>query len=99
MVNVIFNQVLFVQFFASILVLCTSVYYLSIHIRNFSGILPFLVYTIGMFVQIYIYCWSGNEVILKVTILYKLIVYLIVNDIKEIVVNILHLNLLQNFKK
>ncbi|XP_012059527.1 PREDICTED: putative odorant receptor 71a [Atta cephalotes] len=65
MVNVIFNQVLFVQFFASILVLCTSVYYLSIHIRNFSGILPFLVYTIGMFVQIYIYCWSGNEVILK----------------------------------
>ncbi|XP_018355221.1 PREDICTED: uncharacterized protein LOC108756126 [Trachymyrmex septentrionalis] len=64
-VNVIFNQVLFVQFFASILVLCTSVYYLSIHIRDFSGILPFLVYTIGMFVQIYIYCWSGNEVILK----------------------------------
>ncbi|KYN30668.1 Putative odorant receptor 71a [Trachymyrmex septentrionalis] len=57
--------VLFVQFFASILVLCTSVYYLSIHIRDFSGILPFLVYTIGMFVQIYIYCWSGNEVILK----------------------------------
>ncbi|XP_018406209.1 PREDICTED: odorant receptor 46a-like [Cyphomyrmex costatus] len=64
-VNVIFNQVLFVQFFASILVLCTSVYYLSIHITELSGTATFLVYTIGMFVQIYIYCWSGNEVILK----------------------------------
>ncbi|XP_012059526.1 PREDICTED: odorant receptor Or1-like [Atta cephalotes] len=64
-VNIVFNQVLFVQFFASILVLCTSVYYLSIHITELSGTATFLVYTIGMFVQIYIYCWSGNEVILK----------------------------------
>ncbi|XP_011164848.3 uncharacterized protein LOC105199424 [Solenopsis invicta] len=64
-VNIIFNQVLFVQFFASILVLCTSVYYLSIHIAELFGAATFLVYTIGMFVQIYIYCWSGNEVILK----------------------------------
>ncbi|XP_011705076.1 PREDICTED: uncharacterized protein LOC105460329 [Wasmannia auropunctata] len=65
MVNVIFNQVFFVQFFASMLVLCTSVYYLSIHITELSGTVTFLVYTIGMFVQIYVYCWSGNEVILK----------------------------------
>ncbi|XP_011705073.1 PREDICTED: odorant receptor Or2-like [Wasmannia auropunctata] len=64
-VNVIFNQVFFVQFFASILLLCTSVYYLSIHITELSGTMTLLVYTIGMFVQIYIYCWSGNEVILK----------------------------------
>ncbi|XP_036149725.1 uncharacterized protein LOC105830620 [Monomorium pharaonis] len=64
-VNVIFNQVLFVQFFASMLVLCTSVYYLSIHITELSEAATFLVYTIGMFVQIYVYCWSGNEVILK----------------------------------
>ncbi|XP_011705074.1 PREDICTED: odorant receptor 46a, isoform B-like [Wasmannia auropunctata] len=64
-VNIIFNQVLFVQFFGSILVLCTSVYYLSMHIAEFSGIATLLVYTICMFVQIYVYCWSGNEVILK----------------------------------
>ncbi|XP_011067876.1 PREDICTED: odorant receptor Or2-like [Acromyrmex echinatior] len=66
-VNVIFNQVLFVQFFSSILVLCTSVYYLSIHIEDLSAIASFLVYTICMFVQIYFYCWSGNEVIFKST--------------------------------
>ncbi|XP_012059521.1 PREDICTED: putative odorant receptor 71a [Atta cephalotes] len=66
-VNVTFNQVLFVQFFSSILVLCTSVYYLSIHIKNLSATASFLAYTICMFVQIYFYCWSGNEVIFKST--------------------------------
>ncbi|XP_011869113.1 PREDICTED: putative odorant receptor 71a isoform X2 [Vollenhovia emeryi] len=64
-VNVMFNEVLFVQFFRSILVLCTSVYYLSLHIKEISTTASFLVYTIVMFLQIYIYCWSGNEVILK----------------------------------
>ncbi|KAL6261267.1 hypothetical protein P5V15_008789 [Pogonomyrmex californicus] len=63
-VNVIFNQVLFVQFFGSILVLCTSVYYLSTH-STLSETATLIVYTICMFVQIYVYCWSGNEVILK----------------------------------
>ncbi|XP_032667636.1 uncharacterized protein LOC116842474 [Odontomachus brunneus] len=64
-VNSVFNQVLFVQFFVSILVLCTSVYYLSSHIME-SEAATMIVYTICMFLQIYIYCWSGNEVILKV---------------------------------
>jgi len=63
--NIVFNPIFFVQFFSSIIVLCTSVYYLSRHITE-SGSATFVVYTIGMFVQIYIYCWSGNEVIIKV---------------------------------
>ncbi|XP_014485792.1 PREDICTED: odorant receptor Or1-like [Dinoponera quadriceps] len=64
-VNCVFNQILFVQFFGSILVLCTSVYYVSLHIgeTEAAGILA---YTVAMFVQIFVYCWSGNEVILKV---------------------------------
>ncbi|XP_077282454.1 odorant receptor 46a-like isoform X2 [Temnothorax americanus] len=66
-VNVIFNQVFFVQFFCSIIVLCTCVYYLSTHISELSGLVSFLVYTIGMFAQIFVFCWSGNEVILKST--------------------------------
>ncbi|XP_018372522.1 PREDICTED: uncharacterized protein LOC108767263 [Trachymyrmex cornetzi] len=66
-VNVTFNQVLFVQFFSSILILCSSVYYLSIHITELSAAASLLVYTICMFVQIFVYCWSGNEVILKST--------------------------------
>ncbi|KAH0953477.1 hypothetical protein HN011_008987, partial [Eciton burchellii] len=64
--NIVFNPIFFIQFFSSIIVLCTSVCYLSRHIRD-SGSATFIVYTICMFVQIYIYCWSGNEVILKST--------------------------------
>ncbi|GAB1867161.1 Odorant receptor [Camponotus japonicus] len=64
MVNIIFNQVLFIQFCGSILVLCTCVYYLSAHITEFESA-TLVIYTICMFIQIYIYCWSGNEVILK----------------------------------
>ncbi|XP_071639793.1 uncharacterized protein [Temnothorax longispinosus] len=64
-VNVTFNQILFIQFFVSILVICTSVYYLSMHITELFEIGLFVAYTICMCVQIYIYCWSGNEVMLK----------------------------------
>jgi len=63
--NIVFNPIFFVQFFSSILVICTSVFYLSRHITE-SESATFIVYTICMFVQIYIYCWSGNEVIFKV---------------------------------
>ncbi|KAH0953415.1 OrE7 [Eciton burchellii] len=62
--NIVFNPIFFVQFFSSIIVICTSVYYLSRHVTD-SGSATFIVYTICMFVQIYIYCWSGNEVIIK----------------------------------
>ncbi|XP_018058152.1 PREDICTED: odorant receptor Or1-like [Atta colombica] len=65
-VNVTFNQVLFVQFFSSILIICTSVYYLSKHIE-LSAAASLLVYTTCMCVQVFIYCWSGNEVMLKST--------------------------------
>nr|XP_012223385.1 PREDICTED: odorant receptor Or2-like [Linepithema humile] len=63
MVNIIFNQVFFVQFFSSILVLCTSIYYLAEHITE-TRAATLLLYTIGMIVQIYLYCWCGNEVML-----------------------------------
>ncbi|XP_014485797.1 PREDICTED: uncharacterized protein LOC106750174 [Dinoponera quadriceps] len=64
-VNKVFNEVLFIQFFGSILVFCTSVYYLSAHLAQ-SEAAGIVVYIICMFVQIFLYCWSGNEVILKV---------------------------------
>lgn len=65
MINEVFNQVVFVQFFASILILCSSVYYLSSHI-TVEDFVKLVIYTFCMFVQIYVYCWAGNEVILKV---------------------------------
>ncbi|KAL0112611.1 hypothetical protein PUN28_012118 [Cardiocondyla obscurior] len=52
------------KIYNSIIVLCTSVYYLSTH-SKLSETATLIIYTICMFVQIYVYCWSGNEVILK----------------------------------
>ncbi|GAB1867162.1 Odorant receptor [Camponotus japonicus] len=63
-INIIFNQILFIQFCGSILILCTSVYYVSTHMME-SESATLIVYTFGMFVQIYVICWSGNEVMLK----------------------------------
>ncbi|XP_025266804.1 odorant receptor 13a [Camponotus floridanus] len=63
-INIIFNQIFFVQFFGSILLICTSVYYVSTHIME-SRSATMIIYTCSMFVQIYFFCWSGNEVILK----------------------------------
>ncbi|XP_029178805.1 odorant receptor Or1-like isoform X2 [Nylanderia fulva] len=63
--NRIFSQVLFCQFCGSILVLCTCLYFMSTHITGSEGA-TLAIYTICMFVQIFVYCWSGNEVILKI---------------------------------
>lgn len=65
MVNVIYKQVLFIQFFVSVLVLCTSIYYISTHFTETESV-TMLIYVFCMFVQIFLYCWSGNEVIVKV---------------------------------
>ncbi|XP_071639477.1 odorant receptor 46a-like isoform X1 [Temnothorax longispinosus] len=66
-VNIIYNQVIFFQFFESIVVLCTCIYYLTMYINELFALANFLGYTIVMFVQIFVYCWSANEVILKST--------------------------------
>ncbi|KAL0112601.1 hypothetical protein PUN28_012116 [Cardiocondyla obscurior] len=64
LVNVTFNPVLFVQFFVSTLVICTCVYYISTRVRmTETGSL--VMFTVCMFVEIFIFCWAGNEVMLK----------------------------------
>ncbi|XP_025266811.1 odorant receptor 46a-like [Camponotus floridanus] len=66
MINKVFSQVIFIQFFVSILVLCISLYYLYSHVIIID-IISLIIYVLCMFVQIFIYCWAGNEVILKST--------------------------------
>ncbi|CAL1679070.1 unnamed protein product [Lasius platythorax] len=66
MINNVFSQVFFVQFFVSIMVLCLSLYHLSSHM-TFADIATLIVYTLCMFLQIFVYCWAGNEVMLKST--------------------------------
>ncbi|KYN07124.1 Putative odorant receptor 13a [Cyphomyrmex costatus] len=64
MINDVFSQVIFIQFFISILVLCSSIYYLSSHI-TVTDVFNFTIYIFCLFMQIFVYCWAGNEVTLK----------------------------------
>ncbi|KAF3054602.1 Odorant receptor 023 [Nylanderia fulva] len=64
--NNIFSQVIFIQFFSSILVICSSLYHLTSHM-TIAHVAPLIVYTLTMFVQVFIYCWAGNEVMVKST--------------------------------
>ncbi|KAF3054598.1 Odorant receptor 392 [Nylanderia fulva] len=62
-INIIFNQMLFAQFFGSILILYTSIYYVSTHLTESenSTLIIYCIYTFGMLMHIYILCWCGNE--------------------------------------
>ncbi|XP_025991542.2 putative odorant receptor 85d isoform X2 [Solenopsis invicta] len=66
MINDVFSQIIFVQFFTSTFVICLTIFYLSSHmtIENLS---TYSVYVICTFVQIFMYCWAGNQVTTKST--------------------------------
>ena len=67
MINDVFSPVIFIQFCISILVLCSAAYYLSSNI-TLLNVINFTAYVFCLFVQIYVYCWAGNEVTLKVVV-------------------------------
>ncbi|XP_028049513.1 odorant receptor 13a [Monomorium pharaonis] len=65
-INNVYRYVIFIQFFVSILVLCLIVYYLSSHV-TVVDIATWIGFVFSMFVQIFVYCWAGNEIILQST--------------------------------
>lgn len=67
-VNTVFTLMIFIQFTVSSTVLCLSIYKMST-----KSLLSFefawsLSYLGCMLMQIYLYCWFGNEVTLKVNL-------------------------------
>ena len=88
MVNRRFAKIIAFQFAVSMLVVCANLYKLaSISIVMINGSLVTLImYTACMLSQIFLYCWFGNELKLKVYNLYKYIyIYMILYiDIKNI---------------
>jgi hypothetical protein len=60
---------MFIQFFISSLVLCMSVYKIStmttLLTLDFAYVFSYLC---SMLAQVFLYCWYGNEVTLKVEI-------------------------------
>lgn len=59
-----------VQFAVSTMVTCSNLYQMT-KITSFSAILPLLLYMSSFLAQIFIYCWYGNEVKLKVSVYVK----------------------------
>ncbi|XP_012540698.1 odorant receptor Or2 [Monomorium pharaonis] len=63
-INDVFSPIIFVQFFVSILLLCSVIYRLSSQMV-IADLASLSTYTIILFIQIFYYCWGGNEVMLK----------------------------------
>ncbi|KAL0112614.1 hypothetical protein PUN28_012119 [Cardiocondyla obscurior] len=63
-INYLYRHVIFVQFFVSILVLCSTVYHVSSHL-TVKTLTTLIVFLFSMFVQIFIYCIAGDQVTTK----------------------------------
>jgi len=64
-VNSKFAIIIVIQFAVSMLVVCSNLYRMAMA-ANYMSYIPLIVYTSAILVQIFIYCWFGNEVKLKV---------------------------------
>ncbi|XP_070153343.1 odorant receptor Or2-like [Polyergus mexicanus] len=65
-VNAVFTVIMFIQFSLISLVLCMSVYRLSTMTSLFTIDFAYMFsYLCSMLMQIFLYCWYGNEVTLK----------------------------------
>ncbi|KAG5336422.1 OR94B protein, partial [Acromyrmex charruanus] len=63
-VNNMFAKIIAVQFAVSMLVVCSNLYRIAMA-RDYVSFIPLIMYTSAILVQIFIYCWFGNEVKLK----------------------------------
>ncbi|XP_070156627.1 odorant receptor 46a-like isoform X2 [Polyergus mexicanus] len=63
-VNDRFAKIIAIQFITSTLVVCSNLYQLAQTTMS-AEYLPLVLYTVCMLIEIFIYCWFGNEVKLK----------------------------------
>ncbi|XP_053998028.1 odorant receptor 67c-like [Hylaeus anthracinus] len=66
-VNKIFQYMIFLQFYISSIVLCLIIYVLSTKSTLNTELIWSISYLGSMLMQVYLYCWFGNEVTLKST--------------------------------
>jgi len=64
-----FRMTIAMQFVVSTLVVCSNLYQMTKSTTLNASYLPLLLYMSCMLTQIFIYCWYGNEVKLKVRII------------------------------
>ncbi|XP_067207858.1 uncharacterized protein [Linepithema humile] len=63
-VNNTFVKIIALQFAVSMLVVCSNLYRIAMA-TDYMSFIPLIMYTSAILVQIFIYCWFGNEVKLK----------------------------------
>ncbi|XP_024872652.1 odorant receptor 94a-like [Temnothorax curvispinosus] len=63
-VNNMFAKIIAIQFAVSMLVVCSNLYRIAMA-ADYVSFIPLMMYTSAILVQIFIYCWFGNEVKLK----------------------------------
>ncbi|XP_018317934.1 uncharacterized protein [Mycetomoellerius zeteki] len=63
-VNNMFAKIIAIQFAVSMLVVCSNLYRIAMA-TNYVSFIPLIMYTSAILVQIFIYCWFGNEIKLK----------------------------------
>lgn len=68
-INNIFAKIIAIQFAVSMLVVCSNMYRIAMA-TDYLSLIPLIMYTSAILMQIFIYCWFGNEVKLKVYISY-----------------------------
>jgi len=68
-VNEKFAKIIAIQFITSMLVVCSNLYQLAQTTLS-PKYLPLVLYTFCMLIEIFIYCWFGNEVKLKVCVIF-----------------------------
>ncbi|XP_029665544.1 odorant receptor 94a-like [Formica exsecta] len=63
-INNTFAKIIAIQFAVSMLVVCSNMYRIAMA-TDYMSFIPLIMYTSAILMQIFIYCWFGNEVKLK----------------------------------
>ncbi|XP_018403370.1 PREDICTED: uncharacterized protein LOC108780233 [Cyphomyrmex costatus] len=63
-VNNMFAKIIAIQFTVSMLVVCSNLFRIAV-VTDLVSFIPLVMYTSAILVQIFMYCWFGNEVKLK----------------------------------
>ncbi|EFN67405.1 Odorant receptor 46a, isoform A, partial [Camponotus floridanus] len=60
-INNTFAKIIAIQFAVSMLVVCSNMYRIAMA-TDYMSLIPLIMYTSAILMQIFIYCWFGNEV-------------------------------------
>lgn len=94
-----FRMTIAMQFIVSTLVVCSNLYQMTKSSTVNASYLPLLLYMSCMLTQIFIYCWYGNKVKLKVRVIIVLYNHCFIYLLSNRKVIIMQINIINLFTK